>query len=351
MSKKNVYFISGGGTGGHIYPALSVVQELLKREDTAKIYYIGNPKNMEYDIVTKIANVEFLPISVMGMPRKLSFGLVKFFVMLAVAVIKAILYVKKYNPDAVFTTGGYVSAPIALVAPFMNVPLMIHDCDAIPGLVSKNKNIICTGNPVRSEFLTVTKEQAREKLGLRNKMTVFLTGGSQGAKTLNKTAIKAAQTMVEELDVQFVIQTGKKKYDDFIKEISAYFPNYSQNTNLVIRPYFDEMYYALKAADIVIARAGSLSLSELTLCGSACILVPYPYAAADHQRKNAREAEKMGCALYCEDKDFERERMLELVKSLVNNPDYVKKMSKAAYMNSRPQAKQEIIENLISIIK
>ena len=118
MSKKNVYFISGGGTGGHIYPAMSVVQELLKREDTAKIYYIGNPKNMEYDIVKKITGVEFLPISVMGMPRKLSFGLVKFFFMLAIAVIKAILYVKKYNPDAVFTTGGYVSAPITLVAPF-----------------------------------------------------------------------------------------------------------------------------------------------------------------------------------------------------------------------------------------
>lgn len=372
MSDKNVYFISGGGTGGHIYPALSIVQELVKREDTAKVYYIGNPKNMEYDIVKKIRGLEFLPVSVMGMPRKLSFGLLKFFVMLAIAVIKSVFYIKKYKPDAVFTTGGYVSAPIALVAPFMKVPLMIHDCDAIPGLVSKvaapratvvsvafesskkflkNKNVICTGNPVRSEFLTVTKEQARAKLGLRNKMTVLLTGGSQGAQTLNATAIKAAQAMVEECDIQFVIQTGKKKYDDFIKEISVYFPNYYQNTNLVIKPYFDEMYYALKAADIVIARAGSLSLSELTLCGSACILIPYPYAAADHQRKNAREAEKMGFALYCEDKDFVREKMLELVKSLVNNPEYIKKMSKSAYMHSRPQAKSEILENFISIIK
>lgn len=373
MSKdRKIYFISGGGTGGHIYPALSVVQELLKRKDTAKIYYIGNPKNMEYDIVKKLSGVEFLPVSVMGMPRKISFGLIKFFLMLFVAVIKSIIYVSKYKPDAVFTTGGYVSAPIALVAPYMGVPLMIHDCDAVPGLVSrlvaprakvvsvafessksllKNKNVICTGNPVRGEFLTVTKEQARAKLGLRNKMTVLLTGGSQGAKTLNETAIKAAQAMVEEYDVQFVIQTGRKKYDDFIKEISEYFPNYKQNTNLVIRPYFDEMYYALKSADIVIARAGSLSLSELTLCGSACILVPYPYAAADHQRKNARQAEKMGFALYCEDKDFKRDRMLELVKSLVNNPDYVKKMSKSAYANSKPQAKEEIIENLISIIK
>lgn len=373
MSKEEkVYFISGGGTGGHIYPALSVVQELLKRKDTAKIYYIGNPKNMEYDIVKKIDGVEFLPVSVMGLPRKISFGLIKFFFLLFVAVIKAIGYISKYKPDAVFTTGGYVSAPVALVAPFMGVPLMIHDCDAVPGLVSrlaaprakvvsvafessksllKNGNVICTGNPVRSEFLTVPKWQARQKLGLRDKLTIFLTGGSQGAKTLNNTAIKAAQALVEEYDVQFVVQTGKKKYEDFISEIKQYFPNYYQNTNLVIKPYFDEMYYALKAADIVIARAGSLSLSELTLCGSACILVPYPYAAADHQRKNARQAEKMGFALYCEDKDFSRERMLELVRSLIYNPEHIKRMSKNAYANSKPQAKEEIIENLISIIK
>lgn len=371
-NKSKVYFISGGGTGGHIYPAISVLQELLKRKDITKIYYIGNPKNMEYEIVKKVSNVEFLPVSVVGMPRKLSFGFIKFLFLLMFAVIKSIFYVLKYKPDAVFTTGGYVSAPIALVAPFMGIPLMIHDCDAIPGLVSKlvaprakivsvafessksylkNKNVICTGNPVRSEFLTITKEQAREKLGLRNKMTVLLTGGSQGAKTLNETAIKAVQAMVEEYDVQFVIQTGKKKYDEFMKEIKSYFPNYYQNTNLVIRPYFDEMYYALKSADIVISRAGSLSLSELTLCGAACILVPYPYAAADHQRKNAREAEKMGFALYCEDNDFKREKMLELVKSLINNPDYIKIMSKAAFTNSRPQAKEEIINNLVSIAK
>lgn len=373
MSKDSkIYFISGGGTGGHIYPALSVVQELLKRKDTQKIYYIGNPKNMEFDIVKQIPEVEFLPVCVSGMPRKLSFDFIKWLCKLEISVWKALFYIKKYKPDVVFTTGGYVSAPVAFMAALLKKPLMIHDCDAVPGLVSKSvapfadcvsvafenskkilksDKIICTGNPVREEFLTVSKEEARQKLGLRNKLTILLTGGSQGAKTLNEAAIDAAQAIVEEKDVQFVIQTGKNKYDDVIKQISEKFPHYAENTNLVIKPYFDEMFYALKSADIVISRAGSLSLSELNMCGAACILIPYPYAAADHQRKNAKEAESIGYALYCEDKDFNREKLLELVTELVDNPEKVRQLSDASFKNSKPKAKETIIESLISLVK
>lgn len=373
MSKeKKIYFISGGGTGGHIYPAVSVVQALLKKEDTGKIYYIGNPDNMEKDIVSGIEGIEFLPEDVSGMPRKINFALIKWVFKLIAAMCQANVYIDKYKPDAVFTTGGYVSAPIAFVAAVRKIPLMIHDCDAIPGLVSrsvapfankvsvafenskkllKSKNIICTGNPVRSEFLTVTKEEARQKLELRDKLTVLVTGGSQGAKTLNNASLKAAQKLVEDYDIQLVIQTGKKNYEEFIKEMENIFPNYKMNTNLVIKPYFDEMYYALKSADIVVARAGSLSLSELSLCGSACILVPYPYAAADHQRKNAKEAEKIGFALYAEDSEFDGDKMISLLKSLIENPEKIKEMSSLAYSNGKPNAKEEIIENLKSLIQ
>ena len=373
MSKqKKVYFISGGGTGGHIYPAVSVLKELLKKEDTDKIYYIGNPKNMEYDIICNFPNVTFLPVNVSGMPRKFSFKFINWLFKLELSLWKALFYINKYKPDVVFTTGGYVSAPIAFMAAFLKVPLMIHDCDAVPGLVSKtvapvadcvsvafeaskkflnSNNIICTGNPVREEFLSVSKEEARYKLGLRNKLTILLTGGSQGAQTLNKAAIIVAQELVERYDVQFVVQTGKKNYDEFIKNISEYFPHYAENTNLVIKPYFDEMFYALKSADIVVSRAGSLSLSELNLCGAACILVPYPFAAADHQRKNAREAENIGYALYCEDNELDGAMLIKLLKSLFENPDKINQMSLASYNNAKPDAKEKIIEKLQTLIK
>ena len=137
MSGNRVYFISGGGTGGHIYPAFTIVDKLLKDEDTKKIYFIGNPNNLEFNICKNYPEVEFLPVDVTGMPRKLNLSLIKWAFTLFKAFIKAFSYLKKYNPDAVFTTGGYVSAPIVLASIVKKKPYMIHDCDSVPGLVSK----------------------------------------------------------------------------------------------------------------------------------------------------------------------------------------------------------------------
>ncbi|MCD7740302.1 MAG: glycosyltransferase, partial [Candidatus Gastranaerophilales bacterium] len=136
MSDKT-YFISGGGTGGHIYPAFTIVDKLLEEKDTKKIYFIGNPDNLEYEISKKYTEVKFLPVKVSGMPRKLSLQMPKWAIQFIFAYLKAISYIRKYNPDAIFTTGGYVSAPIAMAAITLKKPYMIHDCDSVPGLVSK----------------------------------------------------------------------------------------------------------------------------------------------------------------------------------------------------------------------
>lgn len=368
MSK--TFFVSGGGTGGHIYPAVAVALELVKHGH--KVYFIGNPNNMEYEIVGKCDGITFLPVSVKGMPRKAGFGFLKWLWGLECSLWKVLGYMLKYKPDAVFTTGGYVSAPAAYIAGLMKKPLMIHDCDAVPGLVSRTaapfadcvsvafeesksllnaKKVVCTGNPVRTEFLTVSKSEARAKTGLRDKFTVMVTGGSQGAKTLNRAAIEAAQAIVERMDVQLVVQTGKKNYDAFIAEISEYFPNYYMNTNLVIKPYFDEMFYALKSADIVVSRAGSLSLSELNLCKAACLLVPYPYAAADHQTKNAKRAVSEGFAVMYEDKDFTGDVLSRAIEYYSQNRTEVEKMSEASFKNAKPDAKREIVEILENLAK
>lgn len=374
MSKENkTYFISGGGTGGHIYPAVAVVKNLLNQPDTGKIYFIGNPKNMEYDIVKNIEKVEFLPVNVSGMPRKFGFGFLGWLCQLEFALWKALYYFQKYKPDAVFTTGGYVSAPAAFTAGLLKKPLMIHDCDSVPGLVSKaaapfadvisvafesaknilkSNNICVLGNPVRTDSAAVSKEEAREKLGLKQgKFTILVTGGSQGAKTLNDAAVYAAQHIVEKMDTQLIIQTGRKKYDEVIKQFKEYFPHYSENTNLLIRPYFDDMFLPLKAADVAVSRAGSLTLSELNLCGLPCILVPYPHAAADHQRKNAMEAEKAGYALWCDDADFDGEKFIEMIYRRTADSNRLTEMSKASNANAKPLATDEIVKKLKSIVK
>ena len=370
MSNKK-YFISGGGTGGHIYPAFTVVEKLLKEEDTEKIYFVGNPDNLEYDIAKNYSNVEFLPVKVSGMPRKLSLAMPKWAFQFFFAYLKARSYIKKYNPDAIFTTGGYVSAPIVTAAISMNRPYMIHDCDSVPGLVSKiaapkasivsvafenskkilkSKNIICNGNPVREAFFTVTKQEARKRLNIpQDKKVIFAMGGSQGAKTINTAMIKILKTLSEDMGMYVILQTGKKKFDEVVIDLETTYPEFKNNSNLMIRPYFDEMVYPLKATDIVIARAGSLSLTEIIQCHLASILIPYPYAAQDHQRKNAKEMCEKGVSLYLEDSECTGESLLDKVKEL-NNDETLKIMTQKAVELAKNNPTEDIVKQLKSII-
>lgn len=373
MSSGKKYFISGGGTGGHIYPAFTVVEKLLKEEDTEKIYFIGSPDNMEFEIAKKYPDVEFLPVKVSGMPRKIGFDIFKWGADMLIAVSKTVEYMKKYNPDAIFTTGGYVSAPAVAAARLLNKPYMIHDCDSVPGLVSKfaapgakivsvafeaskkvlkSKNIIFNGNPIRDVFFEVTKDEAKQKLGLRDdKKILYVTGGSQGAKTINDALADIIKNLVEELNLIVIWQTGKKKYDDVIKELEEIYPEYKNNSNIIIRPYFEEAVYPLKAADLVVERAGSLSLSETVQSNNASILIPYPYAAQDHQRKNAKEMCEKGLSLYLEDEDCKGENLLKKITELILDDVKLLEMQENTKKEVKNNPTEEIVKQLKSIIK
>ena len=364
-SKGITYFLSGGGTGGHIYPVVSVLERILKDPDTKKVYYIGNPNNLEAEILKQFKEVTFLPVYFKGMPRKFSFAFLKWLCQLEFSLWRALYYTFRYKPDVVFTTGGYVSAPIAFSTVLTKVPLMIHDCDAQPGLVSKtiapaakivsvafedSKNIlksdkiIYNGNPVREAFFNITKEQALKDLNfVQNKKTILVMGGSQGAKTINSAIINMTKTLVEDFDVQLIIQTGKKNYDEVISELQNIYPEFEQNKNLLIKPYFEDMFIPLCAADLVVSRAGSVSLSEICLSSSPSILIPYPHAAQDHQRKNARNMVEKGASLYLEDSDCNAESLLELIKSLLDDDNRLQEMSKAASDNAKRDGAEKIL--------
>lgn len=221
------YFITGGGTGGHIYPAIAVADYLACENE---IFYVGNPKNLEFDIV-KQRGYKFLPVNVHGMPRKISLELFKWVFQLDFAVIKACYYIIKYKPDAVFGTGGYVSAPALIAAKMMNIPFMMHDCDAQPGLVSRrlapyansvsvafesaksvlsNSKCYVNGNPIRKAFKTLSKSEARKSLKLDDKLTLCIMGGSQGARSINDSAVEIIQKLSSEFDLQIIFQTGKR---------------------------------------------------------------------------------------------------------------------------------------------
>ncbi len=372
-SKGITYFLSGGGTGGHIYPVVSVLERILKDPETKAVYYIGNPNNLEAEILKQFETVKFLPIYFKGMPRKFSFAFLKWLWQLECSLWRSLYYTFKYKPDVVFTTGGYVSAPIAFSTVLTRVPLMIHDCDAQPGLVSKtiapaakivsvafeeSKNIlksdkiIYNGNPVREAFFNITKEKALSELNFTSdKKTILVMGGSQGAKTINSAIVNIAKTLVENFDVQLIIQTGKKNYDEVISSLKNIYPEYSENKNLIVKPYFEDMFIPLCAADIVVSRAGSVSLSEICLSSSPSILIPYPHAAQNHQRKNAKKMVEIGASLYLEDSDCSADNLLDEIKCLIYAPDKLEKMSKAASDTAKRDGAERILEQLKSIVK
>ncbi|MBQ9688908.1 undecaprenyldiphospho-muramoylpentapeptide beta-N-acetylglucosaminyltransferase [bacterium] len=367
-NSKKVYFITGGGTGGHIYPAVAICDELLKDSDT-DIYYVGNPKNMEYRIATD-KGYKFLPVVVSAMPRKVSLSLLGWGFQLFCAVCKSMFFIKKYKPKAILGTGGYVSAP-ALMAGIVNrVPVMIHDCDAIPGIVSrqiapkaqrvslafekaleriKTDKAMINGNPLREEFKTLTKEQARANAGLQNKLTLCVMGGSQGAKSINGAFVHIIERLSKEHDLQIVFQTGAKKYDETISVLKEVYPDYLEDKNVVVRPFFDNMTEILKSADIAVSRAGSLSLSELCASAVAPILIPYPNAAADHQRKNAKFMVEKRAALYLEDADVTRDTLLIAIEKLLDDRERLETIQKNIYLLAKPDATKNIVAQLREI--
>lgn len=364
--KKYTYFITGGGTGGHIYPAIAIAEALRKDETTKDIYYIGNPNNLEYGIVKK-AHFKFLPIKVSGMPRKIGWDFIKWGIELELANWKALYYLWRFKPDAILGTGGYVSAPALMASNLSKTPYMIHDCDAQPGMVSKfvapmakqvslafedsasyirSNNISINGNPIREQFKTLTKEQARQNMNLENKTTITIMGGSQGAKSIDDATIQCLKQIFEKYDVQVIFQTGAKHYKNTIKALEDVYPEFEHNKNLVIKPYFDDMVTALKATDIAISRAGSLSLSEICACGIAPILIPYPYAAADHQRKNAKSLLNKNACLYLEDKETTGETLLEKLDELLSDPEKLASIQANTRALAKLDATQTIVEQL-----
>ncbi len=367
--KKYTFFITGGGTGGHIYPAVAIADELCEKGEN--IYYIGNPDNLEYEIVNQ-KGFKFLPVMVHGMPRCAGLRLVKWCVELSFAIMKSCFYILKYKPDAIFGTGGYVSAPALIAAKILKVPYMMHDCDAKPGLVTRklapwasavslafecakaeinNKNCLITGNPIRKNFKILTKTDARAALGLKDKPTICIMGGSQGARTINDAAVDILEKLSKEFDLQIIFQTGKKNFERVIEQLIKVYPEYESDSNLIVRPYFEDMVTVLKASDIAVSRSGSLSLSELSASGIASILVPYPHAAADHQRKNARYMEEKGASIYLEDDDVNAGSLYEILSELIQNPDKLSELQKNALSLAKYDASAEICEKLISIAK
>lgn len=362
--------LSGGGTGGHIYPALTIADAIKKECPDAEIFFVGTKEGLEKNIIPRYG-YELKFIEVAGFKRSLSFDTVRSFFKLFSGLADAYKIVADAKPDLVIGTGGYVCGPICFMAALKGIPACIQEQNAMPGVTNKilarfvnkvflgyeegrkyfsgSSEKIYTGNPIRTEILEHEKSEALAELGLDpNKKTILVSGGSRGARSINKAMLEAELKLSGREDVQVLHATGDINYDDYIKEINS---KGGVKENIIIKPYLHNMPVALAAADLAVFRAGAIGLAELMASGIPSVLVPYPYATANHQEHNARAVEGHGAAKVILDKDLTGEIILAEIEKLLNNPEELLKMQKAAASLGKPEAAEQIAVSALALVK
>ncbi|MGI5893002.1 MAG: undecaprenyldiphospho-muramoylpentapeptide beta-N-acetylglucosaminyltransferase [Candidatus Merdivicinus sp.] len=339
------FILVGGGTGGHINPAIAIANELKAKLPDAEFLFIANPDGMENTLVPK-AGYPVAHIRVTGFARGFSMHdlvhNVKTVSYLASADFKARKILRDFHPDAVIGTGGYLGGPIVMEAQKMKIPTFIHEQNAFPGvtnkLLAKKADIVflafeeaksrmpegirceTVGNPIRQSFLSMTKAEARRKLGLDDAFTIFSVGGSLGANKINEIAADLMAWHSREGKINHIHGYGKHGRENFPKMLAERGVDLSKCPRIDAREYIDNMDLCMTAADLIISRAGAITISELEVVGRASILVPYPYAAENHQYHNAKVLENHGAAILVEEKDYQKEDLLEKVKALAADP-------------------------------
>jgi len=348
--------IAGGGTAGHIYPGISIADELSLEMPEADIIFAGNKEGLEAELVAE-AGYAFEPIDVKGFKR--SFSLANFGALIKAGAATQHLrhFYKKFKPEAVVGTGGYVSAPAVFAAYTSKIPTLIHEQNAYPGLANKilarfvdtvatsfpngeesfpkAKRVVFTGNPIRRKMIGAVKEVALENLNLdKDKKTLLIFGGSQGAKKINDCVIEAYEKFKSIGDLQIIHITGKEHFTEICKTMRRLIDLKEDKLRYQAHPYISSINQAYGAADLCICRAGATTIAELTALGVPAFLIPYPYATGQHQEKNARFLENHGAAKVLLDEEltaaslFESAKLAFDSKALIEMKNHSQKLGK-----------------------
>lgn len=373
LNGKKILFATGG-TGGHINPALAVAGYIRENYPQAEILFVGTADRMEAQLVPA-AGYDFKTIEIQGFSRELNFEGLKHNIKTVNLLFKSEGQAKKiiedFKPDVVIGFGGYVSGPVLSVAARMGIPTAVHEQNAFPGVTNKNlakkvdvvmltapeaekllkpKNpCVVTGLPIRGEIISANKEFARAEMKLDSRPLILSMGGSLGARAINEAVKYLILHRFEKEDCYYLHATGKagaSMIDDIGKDVDL-----NINPQIMLREYINDMDRCLAAADLVVCRAGASSLSEIQALGKPSILVPYPYAAENHQYYNAKTMSDRDAAILIEEKDFTGERLLSEVEKLLSKPERLKKMGENARAMAILDASQRITECVCKIVK
>jgi len=354
--------IAGGGTGGHIYPAIAVAQEWIARDAKRRVVFVGTERGLEKTIVPK-AGFPLELISVGGLKGKGIGDTIKGLLRLPVGFAQAFSLVGKHHPNVVFGVGGYSSGPVLAAAKLRGVPTAIHESNAFPGLANrllarvvtavavafeaaaqrmKRADAVITGNPIRSEFFSDSRHPTADS---RARKRILIFGGSQGSRVINDTMIGALLFMAPLKDrIEIVHQTGPNELQKMQQAYRA-----SAFTGARVVPYLDPIVDESAAADLVVSRSGAMTVGELAALGRAAILIPFAAATDNHQELNARAVEQAGGAVVITERELSPERLGFAITEIVNDPDRTAHMGAAARTLAMPDATKKIVDLLEKI--
>lgn len=358
--------MTGGGTGGHIYPAIAIADKIKRKHPDAEILFVGTEKGMEKDLVPKNGyDIRFITVS--GFHRKKLWKNIKTAMDLVKGNRQANKIIKEFEPDLVIGTGGYVCGPVVRAAHKKGIKTYIHEQNAFPGITNKllekyvdnvfisfpeskdyfkdPSKLVVTGNPIRKSFLLCGMNDSREKMGIQPiEFVILCFGGSLGAGKINSTMIHVIKAINGMTDTRLFFITGRHYYKKVLETLKE--NEIDLNDNIKILEYADNMHEYLSAADLVISRAGALTVSEITACGKASILIPSPNVTGNHQFFNAKVVADKGGAIIVEERELSDEKLLGTILRLKNNKEALNTMSAASAKIGRIDAVDMIYDHL-----
>ena len=357
--------ISGGGTGGHIYPAIAIANALRVIDPNIDILFVGATGKMEMEKVPK-AGYKIVGLPITGFQRTWSVANLAFPFRLVQSLLQARSIIKDFAPDAAVGVGGYASGPLLFAASWVGLPTLIQEQNSHAGITNKllakyaskicvaypnmekffaKEKIILTGNPVRNDIVDIKDKRcaAVKHFGfVENKKTLLIIGGSLGAKSINESMEAGLKTFLD-ADYQVLWQTGKPYAEKAKKAVAAF-----NTTQIKTQDFIYEMDLAYAAADVVVSRAGALAVSELCLVGKPAILVPYPFAAEDHQTQNAMSLVNQNAALFVKDNAAAQE-LVQMAMRLLEDSDKQHQLSNNIKKLSKPEAARQIAEEVLKL--
>lgn len=366
MADKIKIIVSGGGTGGHVFPAISIADGVKAKHPDAEILFIGADNRLEMEKVPQ-AGYKIIGLPIRGLQRKLSLSIFSTFFRLLKSLRMSKKIIKDFKPNIVVGVGGYASAAVMHVSAKKGIPTLIQEQNSFPGItnkmLAKKADAICvaydnmdkffekdkiflTGNPLRNlKETTASKKEALEFFGLNEgKKTLFITGGSLGARTINLSLIKNFEKL-KNSGIQIIWQTGKKYYP----EVKDFFDKQTSTEGIVVTQFVNRMDLAYKAADLVISRAGAISISELALLKKAVIFVPSPNVAEDHQTKNAQALVDINAAIMVKDFNAENE-LVNMALEIIKNNNKITEMENNIEKYAKPNSTSEIVKIIEKLI-